>query len=78
MKVVLVTLLLLVCSTQVLTLTCFVCADANDTICMEEFPCPDGSNYCVTVEQGGVISSRTCEPTCPDTPYTNCCTEDLC
>lgn len=85
-----------------LALTCYVCEDSDDNVCVKEFDCPVGSNYCVTVESGkaaqassaladcflllsrltclsgGVISSRTCEATCPSGTDTNCCQEDLC
>ncbi|CAF91629.1 unnamed protein product [Tetraodon nigroviridis] len=78
MKLVLLTLLLLVCTSQVLTLTCYVCTNENDKVCATELECPKSSNYCVTVESEGEISSRTCEANCPSGPYTTCCNEDLC
>lgn len=35
-----------------LTLTCYVCEDNNDNICVKELDCPASSNYCKTVESG--------------------------
>nr|XP_046246458.1 lymphocyte antigen 6D [Scatophagus argus] len=78
MKVLLLTLLLLLCSTQVLTLRCYTCDGDNDHICKIETDCPTSAQYCQTIESGGEIVSRTCEDICAEDMFTSCCENDLC
>ncbi|XP_035536038.1 lymphocyte antigen 6D [Morone saxatilis] len=79
MKVLLLTvLLLLLCSTQVLTLRCYTCESDNDDLCKTETDCPDTAQYCKTVMGGGDIKSRTCEEFCAEDLFTTCCQQDLC
>ncbi|CAN9511557.1 unnamed protein product [Ophioblennius macclurei] len=73
--VVLAALLLLLCSTQVLTLRCNTC-DGDD--CKMETDCPSTAQYCKTVTLAGDIVSRTCEEMCEEDDFTSCCSEDLC
>ncbi|XP_068568940.1 lymphocyte antigen 6 complex, locus D [Cebidichthys violaceus] len=77
MKVLLLTLLLLLCSAQVLTLRCYVCRDAQDEYCKTETDCPPSSHFCKTFESD-VQFSRTCEQLCAEDQYTTCCSTDLC
>ncbi|KAG8002172.1 hypothetical protein GBF38_012552 [Nibea albiflora] len=80
MKVLLLTtvLLLLLCSTQVLTLRCYTCDGTDESDCKTETDCPASAQYCKTVERGGDIQSRTCEQFCSESEFVNCCDEDLC
>ncbi|KAG7223117.1 hypothetical protein INR49_015876 [Caranx melampygus] len=56
MKVLLLTLLLLLlCSTQVLTLQCFTCVDENDDICKTVTECPPEAQYCKTTQRGTLL-----------------------
>ncbi|XP_008279875.1 lymphocyte antigen 6D [Stegastes partitus] len=75
MKVLLLMLLLLLCSTQVLTLKCYTCD--GDLDCKTETDCPSSSQYCKTIVHGDEFS-RTCENSCVDDDFTICCDEDLC
>ncbi|KAK5868430.1 hypothetical protein PBY51_009447 [Eleginops maclovinus] len=75
MKVLLLTLLLLVCSTQVLTLRCYTCEGNAD--CKAETDCPESAGYCKTWEHGDELL-RTCEELCAEDDFTTCCTSDLC
>ncbi|KAM9359005.1 lymphocyte antigen 6D [Symphorus nematophorus] len=70
-------LLLLLCSTQVLTLRCYTCEDSN---CKTATECPDSAQYCKTVLNEGEIVSQTCEDICDEQEYpaTSCCQDDLC
>ncbi|XP_061576202.1 lymphocyte antigen 6D [Cololabis saira] len=70
-------LLLLLCSTQVLTLRCYTCEDENDTICKKETQCDDSAHYCRTSVHHETLS-RTCEVFCAEDYFTTCCKEDLC
>ncbi|TKS81311.1 hypothetical protein D9C73_015416 [Collichthys lucidus] len=79
MKVLLLTtVLLLLCSTQVLALRCYTCDNTNDPDCKTETECPESAQYCKTVERAGDIQSRTCEEFCAESEFINCCDEDLC
>ncbi|XP_031716402.1 lymphocyte antigen 6D [Anarrhichthys ocellatus] len=77
MKVLLLTLMLLLCSAQVLTLRCYTCGDENDDICKEVTDCPESSYFCKTFESDTQFS-RTCEEFCVEDHLTTCCTSDLC
>ncbi|XP_054460668.1 lymphocyte antigen 6D [Anoplopoma fimbria] len=77
MKVLLLTLLLLVCSTQVLTLRCYTCSGETDDICKQETDCPSSSNFCKTFESDTQFS-RTCEDFCVEGVHTTCCDSNLC
>ncbi|XP_072248972.1 lymphocyte antigen 6D [Leuresthes tenuis] len=70
-------LLLLLCSTQVLTLKCFTCEGEGDEICKTETDCPSSAQYCKTTQRGDEMS-RTCEEFCAEDYFTTCCEEDLC
>ncbi|GAA6218332.1 lymphocyte antigen 6D-like [Lates japonicus] len=75
MKILLLTLLLvLLCSTQVLTLRCYTCQGEN---CKVETVCQDTAQYCKTYSRGDDIS-RTCEEICVADDFTTCCESDLC
>ncbi|XP_036932678.1 lymphocyte antigen 6D-like [Acanthopagrus latus] len=79
MKLLLLTLVVLLCSTQVLTLTCYTCGGASDPDCKTETVCPPTAQFCKTVESGGDITSRTCEALCSEETYgVSCCSTDLC
>ncbi|XP_022074072.1 lymphocyte antigen 6D [Acanthochromis polyacanthus] len=75
MKVLLLMALLLLCSTQVLTLKCYTCDDGAD--CKTETDCPPSSVYCKTTAHGDEFS-RTCEEDCDEDFFTTCCQQDLC
>ncbi|KAA8593846.1 lymphocyte antigen 6D [Etheostoma spectabile] len=75
MKVLLLTLLLLLCSTQVLTLRCYTCEGGDR--CKTETDCPPSAQYCQTKTNGDAIS-RTCEEFCAEDYFTKCCDSDLC
>ncbi|XP_058490803.1 short neurotoxin 3-like [Solea solea] len=80
MKILLLTLLVvLLCSTQVLTLQCYTCEDpdnpANTTPCVEE--CADGVFYCKTVVSENSLT-RGCASECTNDENTGCCNVDLC
>ncbi|PWA20247.1 lymphocyte antigen 6D [Gambusia affinis] len=78
MKVLLLSMVvLLLCSTQVLTLKCFTCQDENDTICKTETVCHSSNQYCKTYKKGNALS-RSCEEFCAEDFFTVCCQEDLC
>ncbi|CAI5694004.1 unnamed protein product [Oreochromis niloticus] len=78
MKVLLLTLLfVLLCSTQVLTLNCYICEDENDISCKTETVCPLSAQYCKTIQRGDRIF-RSCEEFCAEDYFTTCCREDLC
>ncbi|XP_044059247.1 lymphocyte antigen 6D [Siniperca chuatsi] len=78
MKVLLLTLLLLLlCSTQVLTLRCYTCEGENDDVCKTETDCPASAQYCKTYEKLDEFS-RTCEDFCAEDFFTTCCQDDLC
>ncbi|XP_040901536.1 lymphocyte antigen 6D [Toxotes jaculatrix] len=78
MKVLLLTLLLLlVCSTHVLTLRCYTCEGENDDICKTVTDCQASDQYCKTTRRGDQIS-RTCEEFCAEDFFTTCCHDDLC
>ncbi|XP_041851638.1 lymphocyte antigen 6D [Melanotaenia boesemani] len=78
MKVLLLSVLvLLLCSTHVLTLQCYTCESDSDQICKTVTVCSDTAQYCKTVLHGDVIS-RTCEEFCAQDYFTTCCQEDLC
>ncbi|XP_047450240.1 lymphocyte antigen 6D [Mugil cephalus] len=78
MKVLLITLLLvLLCSAQVLTLTCYTCENEHDATCKIETDCPTNAAYCKTFQRGNQLS-RTCEEFCAEDYYTTCCQGDLC
>ncbi|KAF3847935.1 hypothetical protein F7725_020963 [Dissostichus mawsoni] len=53
MKVLLLTLVLLLCSAQVLSLTCFTCE--GDVNCKAETVCPASSQYCKTMEREAIF-----------------------
>ncbi|KAL7399790.1 hypothetical protein ABVT39_001794 [Epinephelus coioides] len=75
MKVLLLVTLLLLCSTQVLTLRCYTC-DGNPD-CKTETECPDSSQYCMTsFSTDGETISRSCVELC-NTGHP-CCSTDLC
>ncbi|XP_030295134.1 lymphocyte antigen 6D-like [Sparus aurata] len=79
MKLLLLTIVVLLCSTQVLTLTCYTCGGASDPDCKTETVCPSTAQFCKTVESGGDITSRTCEALCSEETYgVSCCSTDLC
>ncbi|XP_060901843.1 lymphocyte antigen 6D [Labrus mixtus] len=75
MKVLLLTLLLLLCSTQVLSIRCFTCNSADDH-CTVQTDCPN-DHYCMVREHSGSVS-RTCAEICTENNHTSCCEEDLC
>ncbi|KAM9317711.1 lymphocyte antigen 6D [Pholidichthys leucotaenia] len=77
MKVLILSLLLLLlCSTQVFTLTCYTCETSD---CKEETVCPESATFCKTVlTNEGDIDDRTCEETCSEDYVTRCCMTDLC
>ncbi|TDH15161.1 hypothetical protein EPR50_G00027940 [Perca flavescens] len=75
MKVLLLTLLLLLCSTQVLTLRCYTCE--GDDRCKTETDCPPSAQYCQTKINGDELS-RTCEEFCAEDYSTKCCKSNLC
>ncbi|XP_029302835.1 lymphocyte antigen 6D-like [Cottoperca gobio] len=75
MKVQLLTLLLLLCSTQVLTLRCYTCGGIWN--CNAQTECPASAQYCKAVWLGEQFD-RTCEEYCVEDEYTYCCQEDLC
>ncbi|XP_026231707.1 lymphocyte antigen 6D [Anabas testudineus] len=78
MKVLLLTLLLvLLCSTQVLTLRCYVCTSEDDNICKTEADCAATAQYCKTYQKE-LTFTRTCEDFCAEDHFTKCCQEDLC
>ncbi|XP_030601131.1 lymphocyte antigen 6D [Archocentrus centrarchus] len=78
MKVLLLTLLVvLLCSTQVLTLKCYTCESEHDNICKTETVCPESAQYCKTTQKGDQFS-RSCEDFCAQDYFTICCREDLC
>ncbi|XP_029302769.1 lymphocyte antigen 6D [Cottoperca gobio] len=77
MKVQLLTLLLLLCCTQVLTLRCYTCVGEDDEDCKVETECPATAQYCMTMQYGGELS-RTCQDYCAEDDNTYCCQEDLC
>ncbi|KAM3616156.1 uncharacterized protein V6R79_013388 [Siganus canaliculatus] len=79
MKVLLVMVLLLLCSTQVLTLKCYTCGGPNDRVCQVETECASNAEFCKTVENAeGAIASRSCEQDCFEDDFTTCCEGDLC
>ncbi|XP_061918010.1 lymphocyte antigen 6D [Entelurus aequoreus] len=79
MKVLLVTLmLLLLCSTPVLTLKCYTCHGDDEDNCITQTECPQDWTFCRTFYDGNQLH-RECVEDCDDTlPFTSCCTEDLC
>uniref|UniRef100_UPI0037E6F7A2 three-finger toxin 3FTx-Oxy6 n=1 Tax=Semicossyphus pulcher TaxID=241346 RepID=UPI0037E6F7A2 len=76
MKVLLLTLLLLLSSTQVLTLKCYNCNGADDT-CSVTTVCPSSTEYCKVFSNNGAVT-RSCADTCVEDTNTSCCSEDLC
>ncbi|XP_071352597.1 lymphocyte antigen 6D [Trachinotus anak] len=78
MKVLLLTLLLLLlCSTHVLTLRCYICENESDDTCKTETECQASAQYCKLTQKDDQIS-RTCEEFCEDDYFTQCCETDLC
>merc|ERR1739838_701988 len=79
MKVLLLTVLLalLLCSTPVNMLKCYICEDADDDICKTTTTCPDNTNFCRTDWSNDQLS-RTCEEFCIPSIDVECCDEDLC
>ncbi|XP_021442826.1 short neurotoxin 7-like [Oncorhynchus mykiss] len=69
-------LLVLLCSTQVLTLRCYTC-DMADADCKQETECPPSSMYCRTVVTADTVT-RTCEEMCASGVNVYCCQGDLC
>ncbi|XP_034459303.1 lymphocyte antigen 6D [Hippoglossus hippoglossus] len=78
MKVLFLTLLLLlVCSTQVLTLRCNTCTSGADVECKTPVECELTEVYCRTVMDGDQMD-RTCEQFCDPDDFTSCCQTDEC
>ncbi|XP_061538478.1 lymphocyte antigen 6D [Phycodurus eques] len=78
MKLVLVTtLLLLLCSTQVLTLSCYSCNDEDRNDCITVKTCNENETFCKIYGLGNKISSG-CAKKCVEDSQTTCCQSDLC
>ncbi|XP_054650410.1 lymphocyte antigen 6D [Dunckerocampus dactyliophorus] len=79
MKVLLVTLmLLLLCSTQVLTLRCFTCNGGDQNPCTTVTECSSEETVCKTTFSSNKIQ-KGCAPACDEKePLTSCCEVDLC
>nr|XP_043888453.1 lymphocyte antigen 6D-like [Solea senegalensis] len=76
MKILLLTLLVvLLCSTQVLTLRCYTCEGDSEN-CKAETECLP-TDYCKTVV-GGNTMRRGCAARCVPNDVTYCCQENLC
>ncbi|KAL0973351.1 hypothetical protein UPYG_G00202340 [Umbra pygmaea] len=71
-------ILLLLCSSQVLTLRCFTCDQNNPDNCKVVTECPGSSKFCRTVTIAGEIVSRSCQDTCVKDDNIQCCQQDMC
>ncbi|KAJ7990632.1 hypothetical protein DPEC_G00302410 [Dallia pectoralis] len=70
-------LLLLVCSSQVHSLSCFTCDPNNPENCKVVTQCPPSSQYCRTVVTATTVA-RSCEEMCDPGVNIYCCQGDLC
>ncbi|XP_076002914.1 uncharacterized protein LOC142995914 [Genypterus blacodes] len=80
MRFLVLTLLMLLCSTQVFALRCYTCnVTDNDDECKTVTECPSTSNFCKTAEIGEQIQ-LSCADTCDQDTSNNvwCCSTDEC
>ncbi|XP_037124658.1 lymphocyte antigen 6D [Syngnathus acus] len=78
MKVMLfTTLLLLLCSTQVLTLRCFSYSCGDGNMCDNWVNCEENQIFCKTVGSGNQLT-KSCAAECKEDFETSCCQSDLC
>ncbi|KAM8853805.1 uncharacterized protein ACB058_010208 [Synchiropus picturatus] len=80
MKVLLLTVtLLLLCSTEVLSLRCIVCTNQLDINCKTSVECPTQDHvWCKTDVHDFEHISKSCATACTDDGVTACCNTDDC